>query len=878
LKVRYFLPLLLFGILPAHLAQVFLFELPETADTLGQQAASELLETMNWSQGTFNRLFRSKNREGLRQEVSFMATKKGVELVLVLDEYATPIATSRYELLQEFPREALTPEEWKLATQALEEVRSVHLLDKLQQQVTCIVPLQISGEVDQIRASRLGLLIIRYDYGWQYARFEQVAYGNLLIEILILVVASLFFYLLSNYLLSGPVTRLAQASEKLAKGDYCIDIQPEGVGELNQLARTMAAMAGAIQEREKALRWSEEQIRLLLFSTGEGIYAIDTEGLCTIANPACAEILGYGSTEQLIGRDMHSLIHYKHPDGRPYPSSECKVHQVLIKGMSAQQDDQVFWRADGTAIPVDYRAFPMVRDAQVIGSVVTFRDIKERKRAEQQLLEAHYGLEQKVKERTRELESAKKGAEAANLAKSVFLASMSHELRTPMNAILGFAQLMQRDPSLKNEQRSNLETINRSGQHLLALINDVLEISRIEAGRTERVDIPFDFHDFLLGIEEMLRVRAEAKHISLIVELGELPLYVENDENKLRQVLINLLGNAVKFTDSGSVTLSVQVGRSLGQTIAVEFMVKDTGVGIASEEIDKIFEPFWQTEVGKQRSEGSGLGLSICHKFVQLLGGEVSVTSELGKGSEFCFTLPMKLVEADSLPRVEAPVRVIGLEEGQPEYRVLVAEDKLDNRQLLRDLLEQVGFQVLEAVNGEEAVARFKDKQPDLICMDMRMPVMDGYEAIRIIKATPGGKRTPIIALTASAFEEDRETIMATGCDGFVRKPLKERELFDNIERLLGVRFRYEDLVIESRGGVPLDLPALAQLPNEVKERLLDAALQLDSEKVEQIMGEVEMQSESLTEVFRELVSDFRFDVIIKAIRSGMNEGRSNDE
>jgi two-component system sensor histidine kinase/response regulator len=868
LKVRYLLPLLLFGILPAHLAQVFLFELPETADTLGQQAASELLESMNRSQGTFNRLFRSKDREGLRQEVSFMATKKGVELVLVLDEYATPIAASRYDLLQEFPREALIPEEWKLATQALEEMRSVHLLDKLQHQVTCIVPLLISEEVDQIRASRLGLLIIRYDYGWQYAQFEQAAYGGLLIEVLILVVASLFFYLLSNYLLSGPVTRLAQASAKLAKGEYSVDIQPEGVGELKQLAHTMAAMARAIQERERALRWSEEQIRLLLFSTGEGIYAIDTEGRCTIANPACAEILGYTSPEQLIGCDMHSLIHYKHPDGRPYPSSECEVHQVLIKGMSAQQDDQVFWRADGTAIPVDYRAFPMVRDAQVIGSVVTFRDITERKRAEQQLLEAHHGLEQKVKERTRELESAKKGAEAANLAKSVFLANMSHELRTPMNAILGFAQLMQRDPSLQTEQRGNLETINRSGQHLLALINDVLEISRIEAGRTERVDNPFDFHDFLLGIEEMLRVRAEAKRLSLYIELGELPLYVENDENKLRQILINLLGNAVKFTDSGSVTLSVQVGKSSGQTIPVEFLVKDTGVGIAPEEIDNIFEPFWQTEVGKQRSEGSGLGLSICRKFVKLLGGEVSVTSELGKGSEFCFTLPMKLVGADSLPRAETPVRVIGLKEGQPEYRILVAEDKLDNRELLRDLLEQVGFVVLEAVNGEEAVSRFKDQHPDLICMDMRMPVMDGYEAIRIIKAMPDGRRTPIIALTASAFEEDREMIMATGCDGFVRKPLKERELFDNIERLLGVGFRYEELVIESRKGVPLDLQALAQLPKEVKERLLEAALQLDSEKVEQIMGKVEMHSESLAGILRELVSDFRFDVIIKAIRS----------
>jgi signal transduction histidine kinase/DNA-binding response OmpR family regulator len=739
LKVRYLLPLLLFGILPAHLAQVYFFELPETADALGQEAASELLETMNRSQGTFNRLFRTKNREGVRQEVSFIATRKGVELVLVLDEYAAPIAASRYELVQEFPREALSPEEWRLGTQAMEEMRSVHLLNKRQHRVTGMIPLQIGEEVDQIRASRLGLLIIRYDYDWQYTRFERAIYRELLIEILILAVASLIFFLISTRLLSRPITRLAQASAKLAKGDYRVDIRPEGAGELSQLAETMAAMADAIQERERELR------------------------------------------------------------------------------------------------------------------------------------EAHRGLEQKVRERTRELEAAKKEAEAANLAKSVFLSSMSHELRTPMNAILGFAQLMQRDPSLKTAQRGNLETINRSGQHLLALINDVLEISRIEAGRAERVDSAFDFHEFLLGIEEMLRLRAEAKDIALYVELGELPHYVENDENKLRQILINLMGNAVKFTDSGSVTLSVEAGKVEGETQPVTFRVKDTGVGIAAEEMDKIFEPFGQTKTGKQRSEGSGLGLTICRKFVQLLGGEVSVTSELGKGSEFSFTLPMKPLEEAGLPQVETPLQVIGLEAGQPEYRILVVEDKPDNRLLLRDLLQQVGFQVLEAVNGEEAITRFKEEHPDLICMDMRMPVMDGYEATRLIKAMPEGRETPIIALTASAFEEDREAVMACGCDGFVRKPLKEHKLFDAITRLLGVRFRYQDQAIESRMEAPLDQRALAQLPKALLERLLEAAEQLDSEEIEKVVAEIEIQSAPLAGAIRDLAMQFRFDVVINAVQSATN-------
>ena len=740
IKVRYLLPLLLFGILPAYIAEVVLFELPKTADTLGQDAASELLETMNWSQGTFNRLFRTKNREGVRQEVSFMAARKGVELVLVLDEYAAPIAASRYELVQGFPRDALSPAEWRLCTQALDELRGAYLLDKEKHQVTGIIPLQISERIDQIRASRLGLLIIRYNYDWEYERFEQVAYRELMLGSLFLTAAALIFYLISNYLLTRPITHLAEASAKLTKGDYHVDIKPEGAGELTQLAETMATMAGAIRDREDEL------------------------------------------------------------------------HEV------------------------------------------------------------HRGLEQKVKERTQELERAKRGAEAANRAKSVFLSSMSHELRTPMNAILGFAQLMQRDLSLNDDQRGNLETISRSGQHLLALINDVLEISRIEAGRSERVDCAFDFHNFLLGIEEMLQVRAETKGIELFVELGELPRYMESDENKLRQILINLLGNAVKFTDSGSVTLIVEAGKTTDGILPVTFVVKDTGVGISAEELDGIFEPFAQTKAGKQRSEGSGLGLAICHKFVQLLGGEVLVTSEPGKGSEFSFTIPMKPLDADSLPVAEAPAKVIGLEEGQPEYRILVVEDKLDNRQFLLDLFEQIGFQVLEAKNGEEAVAVFKKEHPDLICMDIRMPVMDGYEATRRIKAMPEGSRTPIIALTASVFEEDREPIMVAGCDGFVRKPLKEYELFDSIQQLLGVRFRYEDKSTKSKNGKQLDHQALAQLPKSLTEQLMEAAQQLDSDEVEKVITEIESHSVALASSLRNLTEQFRFDVVIKAVEKALKE------
>jgi CheY-like chemotaxis protein len=238
----------------------------------------------------------------------------------------------------------------------------------------------------------------------------------------------------------------------------------------------------------------------------------------------------------------------------------------------------------------------------------------------------------------------------------------------------------------------------------------------------------------------------------------------------------------------------------------------------------------------------------------------------------------MKLADESSLPQAETPAQVIGLETGQPEYRILVVEDKPDNQQFLSGLLVQAGFKVLKAVNGEEAIIRFNNEHPDLICMDMRMPVMDGYEATRRIKAMPDGKRTPIIALTASAFEEDREAIMATGCDGFVRKPIKEYELFDNIKHLLGVHFRYKDQTAESQKGAPLDPQALAQLPNELTEQLLDAAQQLDPAKVEKVVAEIEIQSAPLAAALRQLAAEFRFDLVIKAIQKARSNTRFNTQ
>ena len=470
-----------------------------------------------------------------------------------------------------------------------------------------------------------------------------------------------------------------------------------------------------------------------------------------------------------------------------------------------------------------------------------------------------------------ELVRATEVAENANRAKSTFLANMSHELRTPMNAILGYSQLMQREASLLPEQRESLNIINRSGEHLLALINDVLEISKIEAKEISLNIVTFDFHALLQDLKDMFESSIDTKDLQFeMVGIDEVPHYVVTDKDKLRQILINLLGNAVKFTEEGGIIMRVTVNGEMPDNQRLVVEVEDTGVGIAEDELDKVFVYFEQTESGRKSKKGTGLGLAISRDYVRKIGGDIAVTSEPGKGSVFRLESDIKEGrESDIKDRTKPPRRVIGLESGQDIPRILVAEDKEESRDLLVRFLQVPGFEVREAVNGREAVEMFEQWRPHFIWMDIRMPVMDGLEATRRIKATGPGKSTTIAALTAHALEEEKEHIMAAGCDDFVRKPFREQEIFEVMAEHLGIKYLYEE---EPEEDVPVEADVelrpeqLAALPVDLRSELHKAVLRLDTARTLELIEQVKEQDAHIAGVFNALATKLDYPSLLRLL------------
>ena len=468
------------------------------------------------------------------------------------------------------------------------------------------------------------------------------------------------------------------------------------------------------------------------------------------------------------------------------------------------------------------------------------------------------------KEAERQLELATEEAEKASRAKSIFLANMSHEIRTPLNAVLGFSQLMMDDAGLTPRQREHLASINVNGEHLLALINDVLAMSKIEAGRTTLQVNSVDLSGLLDDVERMFRLRAEEKRLAFEVQRsGALPRWVLADETKLRQILVNLLGNSMKFTRQGGIVVRARAVPSAESAFRLVVDVEDTGAGIAEEDLPRLFEHFEQARSGGPPAGGTGLGLAISRAFARQMGGEITVRSRPGVGSAFTLEVDLVAEEHEVEPLVTPSGRIRSLAKGVGPRRVLVVDDVEANRQVAALMLERVGFDVRTAGDGPGAISAFRAWKPHLVLMDLRMPGMDGLEAIRRIRSLDGGGMLPIIALTASAFEEDRREVLAAGGTDFVGKPFREPDLLRKVGDALGIRYDREETGPGESARSPETFPPI---PESLRTELRTAVVRADLDQVRHLAAALEREAPLAAGMVRALADQFEYGKLLEAI------------
>jgi signal transduction histidine kinase/DNA-binding LytR/AlgR family response regulator len=505
---------------------------------------------------------------------------------------------------------------------------------------------------------------------------------------------------------------------------------------------------------------------------------------------------------------------------------------------------------------------------------VTLAFLHRLNRSQKEIQSLNVGLEQQVQERTAELLVALDAAEAANKAKSMFLANMSHELRTPLNAILGFSHLLRRDQQASTSQRQTLDIINRSGEHLLSLINDVLEMAKIEAGRVQLEIAAFDLGDMVRDVADMMRLRAKEKGLQLLVDQSSaFPRYIKGDEGRLRQILMNLVSNAVKFTAEGGVTIRLGVKDNDRRHLLME--VEDTGPGLEPETQERLFQPFVQLAKSEMQ-KGTGLGLAITRHFVELMDGSIGVESTLGKGSRFRVDLPLALADKSEIAieyKVGIEGEVCGLVPGQPVYRILIVEDERENQLLLANLMTEIGLDTWVVDNGDEAVKVFQEWQPHFIWMDWRMPVMDGIEATRHIRQLPSGRHVKIVAVTASAFKEQQQKLFDAGMNDLVCKPYRIDEIYDCLARHLNLKYVYRQAVLEADAGLKAEAaaqlpPMLAGQPEQLRQQLHDALILLEHDTIMTIIDEVDKTNPDLARILTRLAEDYAYPAILKALEA----------
>jgi PAS domain S-box-containing protein len=641
------------------------------------------------------------------------------------------------------------------------------------------------------------------------------------------------------------------------------------------------------KKAEMALLESERRLALLMKNLPGMAYRCQNiqDWKFDFASEGAFALTGY-SVEELINSKTISYADVIFKDDREFvwnqtQTSIAKHHLFSIKYRIKTKSGALKWVTEkGMGVFLD--------DGSLLAVEGFISDITDLKNAENELRRNNEVLEIKVDERTAELKIAKEQAESANRAKSLFLSKMSHEIRTPMNAILGFSQLMRRDPDLSDTQSKHLTTINRSGEHLLALINDVLEVSKIEAGCVTLQPEAFDFHRLVDDLINMFRVRTDAKNLQFDLLLDkDVPHFLTTDAGKLREVLMNMLSNAVKFTEKGGIVVRINLipGQSLTDDFAgkVKLLVEveDTGCGIAEEDIDAVFTPFEQADDTRWH-EGTGLGMPISRQFAHMMNGDLTVISRVGHGSTFTFAFNAELSSGDNVQSVsnENKSSVVALATGQKKFNILIADDDDSNLELLVQLLNSIGFKTCEAQDGEEAVKVFKKEKPDLILMDYHMPKKNGFEVTKKIKSLPEGTDVPIIIVTASALNQTHDNALKAGADSFIKKPYIEDDLLEEIKKFLNLKYVYsaekepdesKTPAIQKKEEVSTISESIKKLPKTLISQMHQAVLEGNQNNLLKLIASAKIDP-ALAKLLRSKTEAFEYENLDKLLTPKKNK------
>lgn len=630
--------------------------------------------------------------------------------------------------------------------------------------------------------------------------------------------------------------------------------------EQGRFVRTRALYVDITDRKlvEQALLQSQADLEVLFNSIPFSFTFLNPDATIRMANAQASE-----SAYQIYGRKMEAGAPiYDFMDPAQHEQFQLAFGSALAGNTITTE--QQFPLPNGDVIYFELRISPIHAGADIAGVCIAAENVTARKLM------------------TRELETAKESAEAASYAKSRFLANMSHELRTPLNAIIGFAQLLNQTAHVDLEQAEYIRLIHNSGEQLLDLINSILELSKIEAGQQELVMVEFNLLHLFDKLAAIFRARAHDKGLEFIyLRPDNIPHYAYGDQGKIRQIATNLLANALKFTEVGSVTLELRFGslpanqslmdhsHARGEAGLFSIRVADTGPGIDPEEQSRLFEPFAQTSSGQQLEEGTGLGLTICYEYAQLMGGNMGVVSAVGVGSTFASAIPLLKIPPPDLPAPDDfDHRVTRLAPGQPEYRLLIVDDKVENRLVLERFLSKLGFAIREATNGQEALDIWYDWQPHLVWLDMRMPVIDGYQTARAIRKAEKGTdaHTILIALTASVFRQDESDFLAAGCDGFITKPYRIKEIVTYLSKFLDVEFEYDSSPTGKDHMIGIAEFSEPPLSAADRSELRRAAARLDDTAVTAILESLQSTHPTVTRQYQQWVDAFNFERLLSAL------------